>query len=257
MKQRETGHRKRPGGKRRFRGRGGWYPVVTFVVIVLAVILAMSVFFKVSKITVTGNSAYTEQQIIDASGIEKGDNLFFINRFSAVSRIFAKLPYIQKATVTRGLPNRVTIAVTESQAVACIQLENDSWTIDSAGKILGEAEGTDAASLIRVDGIKLYHPTVGETASTEAGDSAKVTYLADILQQIQSRSLQDYVTAIDMSTISNPSFDYLGRFTVKLGSDENIDYKFGLMLSAVEQLQAGDYGTIDLSIDKQAHFSPN
>jgi hypothetical protein len=69
--------------------------------------------------------------------------------------------------------------------------------------------------------------------------------------------MQDKVTGIDMSTISNPSFDYMGRFTVKLGSDENIEYKFGLLQSAVQQLKDGDYGTIDLSIDKQAHFSPN
>jgi hypothetical protein len=108
-----------------------------------------------------------------------------------------------------------------------------------------------------VDGITLYHPTVGEIASTEAEDAAKVTYLADILDQIQSRKIMDYVTDIDMSTVANPSFDYLGRFTVKLGSDENIEYKFGMLLSAVSQLKDGDYGTIDLSIDKQAHFSPN
>ncbi len=64
------------------------------------------------------------------------------------------------------------------------------------------------------------------------------------------------VTWIDVSAVSNPSFDYLGRFTVKLGSNENTEYKFGMLLSAVEQLAAGDRGTIDLSIDSKAHFSP-
>ena len=257
MKVHNPGRKKRPASKKRIRGRGGWYPVITFVIIVFAVIFAMSVFFKVAKITVTGNSAYTEQQIIDASGIGTGDNLFFINRIAAGSRITAKLPYIETATITRGLPNRVTITVTESQALAYIPLGNDQWTIDRTCKILGKAEGTAAAKLIRVDGITLYHPTVGDLASTEAQDAAKITYLADILDQIQTRSMQEYITGIDMSTISNPSFDYLGRFTVKLGSDENVEYKFGLLASAVSQLQGGDNGTIDLSIDKQAHFSPN
>ena len=31
-----------------------------------------------------------------------------------------------------------------------------------------------AAKLIRVDGITLYHPTVGDLASTEAQDAAKI-----------------------------------------------------------------------------------
>lgn len=247
----------RPVSKKRIRRRGGWYPVVTFFIIVFAVILAMSVFFKVARITVTGNSFYTAQEIIDASGIEAGDNLFFINRIAAGSRIIAKLPYIERASVTSGLPDRVTITVTESQAMAYIPLQSDNWMLDATGKVLGKAQGTEAASLIKVDGITLYHPTVGNLASTEAGDSAKVTYLADILSQIQSRALKEYITEIDMSTVANPSFDYLGRFTVKLGSDENMEYKFGMLLSAVQELKEGDTGTIDLSIDKQAHFSPN
>jgi hypothetical protein len=43
---------------------------------------------------------------------------------------------------------------------------------------------------------------------------------------------------------------------VKLGSDENTANINSDFWSAVQQLKDGDYGTIDLSIDKQAHFSP-
>ena len=43
---------------------------------------------------------------------------------------------------------------------------------------------------------------------------------------------------------------------VRLGANENVEYKFGMLQSAVSQLTASDAGTIDLSIDKRAHFSP-
>ena len=62
---------------------------------------------------------------------------------------------------------------------------------------------------------------------------------------------------IDMSSAANPVFDYKGHFTVKLGSNENLEYKLGLLVSAVEKLKENEYGVIDLSIDHQAHFSPN
>ena len=78
----------------------------------------MSVFFRVAKIEVVGNSIYTAEEVVEASGIGTGDNLFFINRFSAASRIFSKLPYVDKAKVTRALPNRVTITIQESSAMA-------------------------------------------------------------------------------------------------------------------------------------------
>ena len=64
------------------------------------------------------------------------------------------------------------------------------------------------------------------------------------------------VTVIDLSDASNPGFAYDGRFTVRLGANENVEYKFGMLQSAVSQLTDSDTGTIDLSIDKRAHFSP-
>ena len=64
------------------------------------------------------------------------------------------------------------------------------------------------------------------------------------------------VTVIDLSDASNPGFTYDGRFTVRLGANENVEYKFGMLQSAVSQLTDSDAGTIDLSIDKRAHFSP-
>ena len=49
---------------------------------------------------------------------------------------------------------------------------------------------------------------------------------------------------------------YLNRFTVRVGDDADLDYKFGMLQSAVEQLAEHDSGTLDLSIDQQVHFSP-
>ena len=51
------------------------------------------------------------------------------------------------------------------------------------------------------------------------------------------------------------AFAYLSRFTVRVGEDKDLDYKFGLLQSAVEQLAEHDAGTLDLSIDKRAHLT--
>ena len=65
---------------------------IMFFLVVVAVIFVMSVFFRVSDIQVRGNSHYTDEEIIRAIDIEEGDNLFFFDRFAALSRVFAKLP---------------------------------------------------------------------------------------------------------------------------------------------------------------------
>ena len=61
---RNTGREHRPVNRKKPRRWGGWYPVVSFVVIIAAVIFAMSVFFKVSKITVTGNDLVLSVEVV-------------------------------------------------------------------------------------------------------------------------------------------------------------------------------------------------
>ena len=85
-----------------------------FVVVVVAAIFVMSVFFRVEVIEVVGNHHYTAEEIIRAVDIEEGDNLFFFDRFAAVGRAFSKLPYIESVTIERSLPNKVVITVIPS-----------------------------------------------------------------------------------------------------------------------------------------------
>ena len=216
----------------------------------------MSVFFRVAKIEVVGNSIYTAEEVVEASGIGTGDNLFFINRFSAASRIFSKLPYVDKAKVTRALPNRVTITIQESSAMAYVQADGGYWVLDQNCKLLKSVTESELTGLAQVDGITPVEPKVGEVLNAGEADAPKVTYLAAILGQLLTRDMASKVTVIDLSDASNPGFTYDGRFTVRLGANENVEYKFGMLQSAVSQLTDSDAGTIDLSIDKRAHFSP-
>ena len=101
------------------------------------------------------------------------------------------------------------------------------------------------------------NPTVGETLSTGSADEGKADYLAEILDQLQERGIAGNVTRIDMTDLTNPKFDYLGRFTVELGPRGDTEYQFAKLLSAVAQLTENDRGTIDLSLEgARAVFSP-
>ena len=78
------------------------------------------------------------------------------------------------------------------------------------------------------------------------------------MQEMYARGITKDVQDIDLSDATNPSFTYLDRFTVRVGENENIGYKLGMLMSAVEQLSDYETGTIDLSVDdKRAYFSPN
>ena len=239
------------------RLRGGVRGPLTFFLILFAIIFIMSVFFRVARIDVQGNSQYSDEEIISASGIDKGDSLFFVNSIAAGSRITVKLPYVDAVQIDRSLPNRVVIKVIESEAVGCVTVGDELWSVSADGKFLSTITRDDSQNLATISGITAQSAAVGEYMTVPESDSAKLEYLKEILYQIKARQLTGKVTAIDMSDVSDPTFEYDGRFTVKLGAHDDTEYKFGKMLSAVSQLTQDDAGTLDVSTGDKVVFNPN
>ncbi len=230
---------------------------IMFFLVVVAVIFVMSVFFRVSDIQVRGNSHYSDEEIIRAIDIEEGDNLFFFDRFAALSRVFAKLPYIDEVSVERSLPNKVIITVSESQALAYIVLGEEKWTIDHSCKVLGKANDDELQGLIPIDGISPGTLMIGEPLETADGDETIVAYIAEVLYQLEERGLYRQVGRVDFSNPRRVTFTYADKYTVVLGDSSNVEYKFGMLVSAMSQLLDGDVGIINVSDGNTAHFSPN
>lgn len=239
------------------RRRGSFSGPLMFAVAILAAIFVMSVFFRVSDIRVKGNVHYTADEIIRASAIEEGDNLFFFDRIAAISRALSKLPYIEDVSVERKLPNRVTITVAESTALAYLELGDEQWTLDHRCKVLGKAAEGETETLIPVVGIKPGTLMIGEQMETEDHDVERVEYLAAILAQIEARGLTEGVREIDFSNPHSPEISYADKYTLVLGREEGLEHKFGMFVTVLERLKPGDIGVIDVSDGVVAHFSPN
>ena len=131
--------------KRKRRRQGRFAPVFKLLFLVAmaaALVLGATVFFQVEHIVVTGNSRYTQQAVINATGIDLGDNLFGVSKTHVSQNIRRRLPYVQAVQVLRRLPNTVSITVTESAAAA--QLEGEGgWLINASGKLLEQAMSID------------------------------------------------------------------------------------------------------------------
>ncbi|MFB0919848.1 MAG: FtsQ-type POTRA domain-containing protein [Oscillospiraceae bacterium] len=230
---------------------------VSFIVICAALVFGMSVFFRVSNIEVVGAGRYTKQEIVAASGLKDGDNLMFINREAAAKKVYSALIYIGDVKVSRKLPNKVVITVSESGAAAVIETDSGLWLIDQNCRLLEECATQDAESHIKVKGVAAVKPKKGDTVTVADEDKPKLAFLKGILAGMSASSIIPNVGSVDLSNVRNAEFDYMDkRFTVKLGTNENLDYKFELLLNVIQKLDSDDTGTIDLSQNKKAQFSP-
>ena len=146
--------------------------------------------------------------------------------------------------------------MSESYAISAIKYDNRYWLIDKNGKALEEATSSGIQNVIPVSGIEAQVSVQGDKLNVKEGDSAKFDYLVKVLTGLVDAGIQDRVLSIDVANISNIRFDYGGRFTVELGSGENIDYKLQLLETVISKLNENDKGVINLSVDKEAHFTP-
>ena len=70
--------------------------------------------FAVERVEVAGQSRLTTDEVIAASGLSPGQNLFRLDARHAVAGVEA-LPLVRRAEMVRAFPNRVTLLVEERQ----------------------------------------------------------------------------------------------------------------------------------------------
>ena len=124
---------------RRRRRRGSLGPLMRVLSVLLtavAIVAALTLFFKVDQVVVSGNDRYSEQEIIEVSGVEQGDNLILMDKYRIAEKLYTQLPYITEVRINRKLPDVLMVEVVETKAVAVIKGGSSNWLMDSGGKLL-------------------------------------------------------------------------------------------------------------------------
>lgn len=175
MARRSSRSRKR----RRSRGRlGPLFKLLCLLTLVVALTAGATVFFRVEQVVVTGNSRYTQEEIVEVSDIEKGDNLYGWNKFAIAQRLRQTLPYIGEVTIRRALPSTILITVVEWDAVARIEPPSAQELL----ALQGELEGETATQKDTGEDNSSGDASSGDT-SGEATESGGVTDVSAVAQQ--------------------------------------------------------------------------
>ena len=143
--------------------------LVIMLALVAAVVFGVAVFFKVSRVEVQGNSLYSAEQVVQASGIEVGDNLLTLNKATVAGNIITQLPYVEKVSVGRSMPDAVVLEVQESTARFAVMSDtNVIWLINSSGKALERYDGLTDITAAQTPTDETPVETPAEEAAVEA-----------------------------------------------------------------------------------------
>lgn len=246
--------------------------LITVMAVVMALILGLSVFFRVKTVTVSGAEAYSAWAVREASGIQEGDYLLTFSRAKAAAKIEAELPYVYKARIGIKLPDTVNIVIEEIDVVYAIQSQDGIWwLITSEGEVMEQSDTASAANYTKVLGVKLDSPAIGEPArayedtpvsSGESTDSTEETILAipatvtasqklsaalDILQVLELNEIVGEAASVDVSDLTRIELWYGTRYQVNLGDTADMDYKVASMKATIAELSSYETGELDCS----------
>ena len=245
--------------RRRRRGRFGFlYKLLSVLLILCAVVAGSIVFFRVAEVKVVGEVVYSDEEIVAASSIEQGDNLFLIRRVPIGRKILNQLPYVREVNLRRVFPDTVVISITECAPAAALQGEDDSWwLLDRSCKLL-EQGGTELTqSYPAVTGLTALMPAEGGNLAVSVEESGKTDALRQLLGALEDRGMLGQVQSIDLSGMSEIRMAYEGRFSVRLPVySDDFPKLIHWLEEAAAWLNAGQTGIIDLT-GEWARFIPN
>lgn len=238
--------------------------LATVAAVVLAIVLGMSIFFKVEQVTVSGAEKYTPWEIKEASGIQNGDGLLGLNRAKISAQIRARLPYVQTVRVGIKLPDTVNIEITERTVVYAIEDTSAAWwLLDANGRILGSTDAATAKDHTQILNVKIQNPVIGEqavaaeqilettdeTTPTLPPVSPKTRLAAAVLvlTALEKNGVMGNIDAVDVLAPNAMTLLYESRYQVTLGDTSRLDYKIRMMRAAIEKMGQYESGYLDVS----------
>ena len=206
-----AGAQRSAAARRPSAGSGMGGKLLIMAALVAAVVFGVAIFFKVGRIEVQGNTIYASDKIIEASGLELGDNLLTVSRATVGGNVKAALPYVDQVSVGRVLPDTVVISVKESQlAFAAATDTNTVWLISPSGKALERIDASLQEQYPQIIGVTLNNPTAGQTVT--AVNQSALDAVLSLFSELDGTGIQIF----PVSAATNPNFRELLYATVRM-----------------------------------------
>lgn len=231
--------RKKRRRKKRLRRLRNFILFILFSTTV--VLLALSPLFNITQIEVKGSTRYGKQDLINASGLNKGVNAFKSMRGNiseiltlryggAEAAILKGRSFIKEASVRFIPPGSIRINIIERKPAALVPYMGTSLVVDDNAYVLDTDNGNgEDESLIIVKGIEVKSWSKGQ--ALKMSNHERFEDFNAIISAVSKSDKSDkiklygHIDSIDVSDINNYMLVLDDRIKVNLGGMDDMDYK--------------------------------
>jgi cell division protein FtsQ len=209
-------------------------------------LFAVSPFFGVEQVTISGNELLGAGRLRLLAGIKTGQNIFTVDT-ALVERWLFMEPLVESALVEIRLPRTVKITVAERQPVALIPTGQAFVQVDKSALVLRRMRELDDLSLPILSGVTGFPPGIVPGSRIE-GKEMEVALI--VLNSLPKQAFPA-VKEVDVTDSQKIRLYTGGGVEVRVGGSGNMAEKYLLAESIIYNAQldgtASQIGYIDVS----------
>ena len=246
---------------------------VIFVVVLC--VLSTTVLFNLSDFTINGETVYTNEEIIAATGVHPGENLILMDEGAVKDRLIEALPYVDKVEVSRNIITcKLEITLNQAKAVANVKKNDVYYLVSENGRIMDAGLKTPDKNCVVVYGFDPEYASSGDFLS--AADEKHRNMLSKLLRAVkqyddiddgneyeaqkkydalfslisvcEETGISEHIKSIDISNIYGITLSYDNKLTLELGDIKDAKLKLTVAKNLIDKGEFdGEKGLLILS----------
>ncbi|MBP3887973.1 MAG: FtsQ-type POTRA domain-containing protein [Cellulosilyticum sp.] len=196
--------------------------------IVIILVFMMPIFY-VQDIEVVNNKYYTEEEIVETSGLAN-KHMLDLSYFSAKDKLL-DLTYVGKVNINYRFPGKVIIDIVEKAPYVYVKFKGNYLCLNEQGQVIEQSQ-EKYHELPVIDGMKFESFTVSETLPILNQDNWFVAQ--EIMTKLTKYDYVEKITEIDVHNIEEIHL-YVDKLDVIMGDIGDFDKKIEVLIQIYEE----------------------
>ncbi len=219
--------------------------VLVTILLAICLFISLKVLFIVRTVESTGSERYTQEEIVAFCAIPLEENIFKIETKAIAAALPENFTYIEKAKVSRRLPDKILVTVTDSIPTYYNEVKDgelSTYTIYSQGFKKLTVQAAAPMGLMGID-------------ADLTNENNKKT-LQSVIDLVHEKGYEG-ISCIAVQDTGEISIIYDDRVTVKLGTMLDMEYKLKMSFHILtEEIGRDEKGVIDSTTAGNRVFKP-
>ena len=227
------------------------------VLVIVAIVLMGFIgyeFFMVENITITGNTKYTDEDIVKLAAIPQDTHMLFVDE-ELIAKNIEYNPYIIVEDVKRVFPNSVEITVAEADEYSYCTFAGQTVLLSYDFKVLEDNSAIKPNDAIELFGLNVVSAEKCKTIEIE--EPYKLDVASEIFANAEAQGIIDNIMKVDLRDVNSIKLYLASGYTIKFGQGDSYEEKMSWIDLMTKRLASENIvsGEIDVSSGAFATYS--